>query len=128
MRSLDRPVCWVSLDDALQLRLDRHALEHADVAAAGVASRHDAHRGAQRTQHDSHRLPECRNRPTTAKFDLEHQPMGDDMRDDVGLADDMRALEMPEARFDVVLCKEVPRLVKFGGEGGLLHGVHDALT
>ena len=63
----------------MQLTRNRHALEHADVGAAGIPDRDDSDGRTQGAKHNTHALPYYRGGASPLYLYLEHLPVGFDV-------------------------------------------------
>src|SRR5256885_14478762 len=110
--------------DLQELGLDGESLEHADVRATRIAGGNGSDDGPHGAKHDTRSLPEDCGGFTAVDRNPEHQPVRQDVRNRVLLAEDMSALEMNKRLVVLVLADECPGRGDFPLERLALYRVH----
>jgi hypothetical protein len=106
MRASSRAPHVAVFHDLQELGLDGETLEHADGRATRIAGGNGSDDGPHGTKHDARSLPEYCGGFTAVNRNPEHEPVRQDMRNGVLLAEDMSALEMNKRLVVLVLAHE----------------------
>lgn len=91
----------MGVHDGLHIGRDGHPLQHADVAAAGIAQWDHANGRPDGTKDNTNRLPDDGAKASSTTFHQQHVPMGANMGPDERLTDDVGPLQMPQFRLNV---------------------------
>src|SRR5687768_4899341 len=115
-----------SINDFLQLRRDRQALEHADVGTARIADRDDADSRADHAQNEAKGLSKRGGHSPATDFQREHQPVRLRMCAHESLADDMSALQVSKGALGIPRENELAAASDLSVECQALTSVHRA--
>jgi hypothetical protein len=120
-------LAWTTIpfNQRCQPRIDRHALEHVNVAATGVSLRHYACKRAKRAQDHAHGLAASVCIPTPLASNTQHHPVRPAMRQHMVLPQYMGGFEVAHATVQLSHQNAATGYCHFSQECRLQFKVHD---